>query len=564
MRLNIIRAIAVSALLGSWAMLAPGQAPQGSDTAFRPLLDQGKYADALALAERELAREPSAAAALAQVEALKGLGRLSEAAQATLRWVPKFKDGGPFRFQMGDIAFLQGNYAQAVQMWSTLKKDPSLADAAFQRCARTLAMTGAEAEAAKTLSEAMSSLAAPSAELCGLVIRRSTSPEDGAKAARHLAQLDPAAKAEYEALSAFYSALGTSPLFDDTSAVTLKADIPIREKTDVKDVSSLSWEGSGDSKTMRMGMGTRVVLQATPPDGKARWMSLESGAEGVLLTPSTAQELGLKTLSSRLVPGTDGAYAVPQPWVLLPTLTVGPLSFKNVPARLIPAKDAGLWKETVGILPLSLFRRHAVLYDRKGGKLGIFPGGTAPEAALGEGSVRLKSLWPGFRPYVAAKIAAKDGAFFLLDTGAPPTWVSSAFAPGLGLKVTTTGDTDQIDSLLSRGLLYPSADRLSAPLPATPVEGGGGTNPVRGRTDTSLSWGGVSFGSPGPSGIAHDVRLILGKTQIDMPKVQVADVGQGSGLDCYGILGRSVLDLFVLYFDYSKNTVAQKDIKKGS
>ena len=66
-----------------------------------------------------------------------------------------------------------------------------------------------------------------------------------------------------------------------------------------------------------------------------------------------------------------------------------------------------------------------------------------------------------------------------------------------------------------------------------------------------------------PVGVAKEVHLVVAGAQIDMPKVSVVDVGQGFGIDCYGILGRSVLDLFILYFDYSKGVVAAKEYRKS-
>ena len=66
-----------------------------------------------------------------------------------------------------------------------------------------------------------------------------------------------------------------------------------------------------------------------------------------------------------------------------------------------------------------------------------------------------------------------------------------------------------------------------------------------------------------PVGMARDVKLTVGGATIDMPKVQVVDLGQGYGIDCYGILGRSVLDLFILYFDYSKTLVAVKEYRQA-
>lgn len=551
------------------APATPAQVP----AALRTLLDQGKFAEALAQSEATLKAGANPGAAIGHLEALEGLGRLPEAAQAALRYSGQYPAEGAFRLHMGDCAFRMGNASQAVRVWAGLYKDGAHGEAARIRSARALLATGAEGEARKVLSEAIASLPSPSAELCMLVVASNYNPADGIKAARRLAQLDPSRKTDCLVLEEAYTSLGTGELFEETSPAGARADIPLKEKSETVDTSSLQFDASGDSKTMRMGGATRVVLPVSMKDGKPRWMSFETGSGAVMLSPYAAGEMGLPLRSSRIVPGLGTIGDTPRDWVLLESLAVGPLTFKNVPAFVIDKKDAHFWKETAGVLPLMLLRKHAVLYDRRGGRMGIYPAGTAPEVALGQGSVQLKSAWPGKRPFVATKLQSRENAYFLVDTGAVPTWVAASFTQTLGISVTTTGDMNQVDSLLSRGIAFPAADRLTAPLPAVPTPGGGGATLPDGkvRATTSSAWGGYSVDTPGliriwtnqPLGMAKDVRLVLGGAQIDMPKVQVVDVGRGFGIDCYGILGRSVLDLFVLYFDYSKTLVAAKEYRKS-
>jgi predicted aspartyl protease len=551
----------------------PATGPAKPPASMQALLDQKKFTEALAESEVALKAGANPGAAIAQLEALEGLGRLSEAAQASLRFVQQYPGEGAIRLHMGECAYRMGNATQAARVWSILYKDPNWADTAYIRTVRALSATGAETEARKVLSEAITSLASPSAELCMLVVAGDTIPADGIKAVRRLAELDPSRKADCQTLEEVYTSLGSGELFEETSPADARADIPLKEKSETVDTSNLQWDASGDSKTMRMGGSTRVVLPVSMKDGKSRWMSVETGAGAVMLSPYAAGEMGLKPRSCRIVPGLGYLGDAPRDWVLLESLTVGPLTFKNVPAFVIDKKDAHFWKETAGILPLTLLRKHAVLFDRRGGHLGIYPAGTAPEVALGEGSVRLKSAWPGKRPFVATKLQSHENSYFLVDTGATPTWVAASFTQALGIHVTTTGDTSQIDNLLSRGIAFPAADRLTAPLPAVPTPGGGGATLPDGkvRATTSSSWGGYSQDAPGliriwtnqPLGVAKEVRLVLGSAQIDMPKVHVVDVGQGFGIDCYGILGRSVLDLFIMYFDYSKTLVAVKEYRQA-
>lgn len=63
-------------------------------------------------------------------------------------------------------------------------------------------------------------------------------------------------------------------------------------------------------------------------------------------------------------------------------------------------------------------------------------------------------------------------------------------------------------------------------------------------------------------GVADDVTLLLGSARIKMPAVHVTPVGSVEMLDCYGLLGRTVLDLFAMWFDYRTNTVAFRDYDK--
>ena len=82
MRSNAFRTLTLLACLAGWAWLVPHPAQAAGSDPCRDYLREGKYAEALALAEQILAKEPNPEAALAQVEALRGMGKLQEAAQA--------------------------------------------------------------------------------------------------------------------------------------------------------------------------------------------------------------------------------------------------------------------------------------------------------------------------------------------------------------------------------------------------------------------------------------------------------------------------------------------------
>jgi hypothetical protein len=135
-------------------------------------------------------------------------------------------------------------------------------------------------------------------------------------------------------------------------------------------------------------------------------MQVDSGSDVVLITHVTAKALGLKPVTTAEYVGLGHKGARPSSWVLIKTLQVGDFALKNVPAMLMD-KDTDYWKEMAGIVPLSLFKRHAVLFDRRRGRVELLPPGARAEAAMPAGSFQVKSLWFRGKPFV--EIAVQDG-----------------------------------------------------------------------------------------------------------------------------------------------------------
>ena len=52
--------------------------------------------------------------------------------------------------------------------------------------------------------------------------------------------------------------------------------------------------------------------------------------------------------------------------------------------------------------------------------------------------------------------------------------------------------------------------------------------------------------------------MVVGDMQFQLPRVKVTELGQHYPVDCYGIIGRDILDLFEIYFDWSNNVLAFK------
>jgi predicted aspartyl protease len=245
-------------------------------------------------------------------------------------------------------------------------------------------------------------------------------------------------------------------------------------------------------------------------------MLVDSGSDVVLITHIQAQAMDLKPVSSAEYIGLGYKGARPSAWVILRSLQVGDFILKNVPAMLMD-EDTDYWKEMGGIIPLSLFKRHAVLFDRRHGKLSLYPPGTKPEEVMAAGVFALKSLWFRGKPFVEVGVKSAPKGFALLDTGSTTTLIAAEMAALTGVRPNTGKYSGQYASGLSGGLT---------------------------------------------TGVAEKVFLLLGTFRIEMPTANVKELEGFSEIDCNALLGRDLLDNFQMFFDYSGNTVAFKAYDK--
>jgi predicted aspartyl protease len=368
---------------------------------------------------------------------------------------------------------------------------------------------GKELEARKLVADALTKWPQPPVALLRYSVETNPSVAEGLKHVDQLMALDPTNKAEYESLKAIFTAAGEGELFQEApqaGPITVK----LKEKSETRSLSGLYW-GSMDSGTAEITTSSRVVVSAAFNSGtKERWMLLDSGSDTVLVSKTVVQELGLQPVSAASYIGIGYEGVQNSSWVLIQTLTVGEFSLKNVPAMVIEGND-DFWKENGGILPLSLFSAHGVLYDRRKGKVTLYPSGTNPQEALPGGSFSVKSLWYSGKPHVEVKVQEKAGLNFLLDTGAWTTFIAGQYAQELGVHVNRAAESKHTTGLSGSAL----------------------------------------------SGQANDVTLWLGPARFKLSPCQVMEVFQG-GVRTYGILGRNVLDQFAIYFDYRSNVVAFK------
>jgi predicted aspartyl protease len=259
-----------------------------------------------------------------------------------------------------------------------------------------------------------------------------------------------------------------------------------------------------------------VVVPVSLNGAKANWMQVDSGAEVVLITKVAAEALGLKPIASAEYIGLGYKGTRKSGWVLLQSLKIGEFTLKNVPAMLMD-KNTDLWKEMSGIIPLSLFKRHAVLFDRRHGKLALYPSGTKPEAVLPTGVFTVKSLWFHGKPFIEVAVKNAPKGFGLLDTGSTSTVVAAEMAPLTGVKANSGKYSGQYGIGLS---------------------------------------GGIS------TGVADKVFLTFGTFRIEMPTALVDELGTFAEIDTQVLLGRDLLDNFLMFFDYPANVIAFKAYDK--
>jgi len=505
----------------SWSALAqesksaePVPAPV---PAARQLLDQDKYSEALVVAEAAIKANPASVDDQAyRIEALMGLDRDMDALRYAVPLAGQHPERPDLRYRVGQCAYSLGMFPQAVQAWAALYtcSDKDWAGLAYRQSARALVIQGKELEARKLVAEALGKWPQPPVALLRYSVETDPSVADGLKHADQLIVLDPKNKTEYESLRAIFAAAGEGELFQEaprSGPVTFR----LKEKSETRHMTSFTWGSSDMDSTAEMTTSTRVVVPVALNGSKDRPMLFDSGSESVLVTKDVVKELGLVPVSASSYIGIGYEGVQNSSWVLLKTVTLGGFSLKNVPAMVI-GENNDFWKETGGLIPLSLFSAHGVLYDRRGGKVILYPTGTKLEEVLPRGSFSVKSLWFVGKPYVEVKVQEKAGLNFLLDTGAWTTFIAGQYAQELGVRVNRAAETKKTSGLSGSAL----------------------------------------------SGQANDVTLWLGPARFRLSPCQVMEIFEEAGAKRYGILGRNVLDQFAIYFDYRSNIVAFKAYDK--
>ncbi len=486
------------------------QPPSVSETLFllQQKLDSERYAEGLALSERALTLWPKHPDVLyAQALCLVGLHRTKEAAAKLEALAEKHPDRIEFRFKQADCLLSTGDVAEALQLWAAFFSDPGWGEVAYSHSVKALLASGREDEARALVDEGQRKLGRASEDLLryGLDLER-----DGRKGLAILERLklfDPQDQKGYGALSKLYAAVGDGALYVE-EAPAPGTVIPLENVTDPREGSTLGLAG-GDAFFIREPAAPVLSVPVSIGGARPEWMMLDSGSPLVFLSPLLADRLGLKPIATAHYGGMGREGVQESQWVLVPELKVGPVAFRNVPAVLVSRKS-DFWSVTPGIIPLSLLRRHAVVYDPAAPSLTLFPSGTPAAEALGYNAFPVKSLWPKGCPFMQVKIQGRDGLLGLADTGSFSTLIAQGLSPVLAVQSTVPQ------------FMIPYRSGLS---------------------------GTFSFA------LTRDVKFCFGRECTRLTTVQVTPIGLQYGIPCAAIMGRNILDRFQILFDYRQNAL---------
>jgi len=232
---------------------------------------------------------------------------------------------------------------------------------------------------------------------------------------------------------------------------------------------------------------------------------LDSGADGLALSPRVAAELGFKRYG--LSKGSlFGEFDISQ--TVVPSLSIGNLQLNNVVFNVLPIDKPDDAEHIVGVLGLDFWASAIVGIDFKNKSVALYSATASPPDA-GALSAMPIALDDGV-PRAAASIEGVQG-FFLLDTGSPATILYHHYFDQLHSKT-------PLDQMLETMWL-------------------GGNVDMTGYTVNDFVMGATKF--------KHANIALPPNSSYDDP-------------DYDGIIGRNVMEYYVMYFDYDGRAVYLK------
>lgn len=479
-------------------------------------IDRQKYAEGLEIARTALSRYPRYADFLfGEALCLAGLHRYREAIDRLESLADRHTQRHDYRMKLAECLFLSGKTKEALEEWARFFNDPVDGDEAYVRSVQAHLAMGRVDRARELIREGLDRLPTPSRGLLRYQLDLERSAPAGREIVGRLLPFDATGELGYAALASLYEAAGDAILYEERP---LPSDggvtIPLDHFTDARDSTGVSF-GTSEIFLYRESAQPILTCPVSINGAPVQWMLLDSGSPLLFLSPAMADQLGVKPVAETQYAGLGDSGLQDSAWVLLDDVRVGPIALRNVPAVLLNRKSS-FWSVVPGIIPLSLFRDHALLYDPEAPSLTVFPSGTDPEPLL-PGGVRVPSLWFKGCPFLQTRVQGGEELFFLADTGSFSTLLSRT----LGTQVTVLTTSAQVP--------YPYRTGLS---------------------------GTFAYSE------ARDVRFCLGRECTRLSSVQIATLGLQYGVPLPGMLGRNFLDRHRLFFDSGRNVVVLKPVRK--
>ncbi len=481
--------------------------------ALQAKLNSQRYSEGLKIAEEGLIRFPdNPDLTYGKTLCMMGLFRNREAAELLSPLAARHPERPDFTFTLGEAWFYAGDGQSAMRTWASLFSDPVMAEKAYYSSVKALLSSGREDEARRLADEGLARLPKPSQELIRYKVDLALRASEALPLLDQLTTLDPPNASGYQALRLLYETGGDKefnemrpPLGQRTEEISLARTSNPRQGSTVE----LNMDMGGSTTTTSFSdpvLTTGASINGASPET----MMLDSGSSFVFLSPQLAQRLALKPVSTVRYQGLGGAGVIESSWALLDSLQVGQAVFHNVPAVIVNPKT-NLWGEFWGIIPLSLFKHQAVVYDPSGPSLKIMVSGTNPEKAFGAGGFEVKAAWFKGCPFARTAIQELSGVFCLLDTGSFSTFLAPDIVPGLYSRP----DSPHWRSANRRAGLSGDFDPM----------------------------------------VARQIRLCLGERCTILSVVQVAPIPLPYSIPCAGIIGRNILDQYVVFLDYGADRV---------
>lgn len=473
-------------------------------------LDQERFSEGLDLAQLALERYPrNLDLQYAEALCLAGLHRYVEAVDRLELLAERNPGRHDIRFTYADCLFYMGKTEGALREYARFYTDPVSREAAYVRSVKLHLATGQEAKARNVLAEGLARLNGSSEDLLRFQLDLENHAPEALEIIRKLLPYDREGARGFAALEQLYTAAGDAHLFQqDPLPGGGGVVVPLERHMDPRDSTTVGIAGNDSFRLSEP--PTPVLTCPVSINGSAtEWLMLDSGSPLVFLSPVFAETLHLEPVAGTQYRGLGQEGERESAWVIVDELKVGPVTFRKIPAVLLD-RSASFWNTTPGIIPLSLFNKQAIVYDPDEPSLTLYPSGTDPEQVLGDGEFRVRALWLKGCPFAQAKVAGHEELYFLVDTGSFPTILARSLYPSLALKTTSAKADRGYQAGLSGGFSYLTA---------------------------------------------YDVRFCISRSCTTLSSAQVTPVGLRYGIPAAGLMGRSVLDRYRIFFDYTHNAL---------